>query len=465
MNGEGALSRRGFLSGGVAAAVAGGSVLAGCSGGPQSTTPPGWTEVTFSSIGDAKSQQMFQDMIAAAQTEALDELKIKIIWKPAPGDGWDSVMLQFASGTVCDVQRIDDDRVYALAVDNKIHQLDPFMLDPDLGWDLDAYSDSFATKVAVEGYQFSITPAVSANVVIYNKALFAKAGLQAPTSWADAWEWDEFIDAAHRVTTRNGDRTDVYGVQFAANVVQPCGYGAGDVALNEDQTECGFTKPETERVIDGLVQLIRGGFAPTVDVDTLPLFNAGKLAMCWQPMDVAAQLNEDIDWDVMPWPKSPLYAATKNYARTWVIPKTAKDPQASFLALKALSGPAASEVLAKTRSAVPMLTAAAESAAFTDHDRPTTPAVWSETLDSVDKFQVDIPMPRGPIGDAFAASFVEGPLANGLLAGKLEARDYLQQGRQRVNDEIKRRSWNTSMGMEQLSKGALEFPDKKVLDK
>jgi hypothetical protein len=86
-------------------------------------------------------------------------------------------------------------------------------------------------------------------------------------------------------------------------------------------------------------------------------------------------------------------------------------------------------------------------------------------LNSVGENQVDIPMPRGPIGDAFAASFVEGPLANGLLAGKLEARDYLQQGRQRVNDEIKRRSWNTSMGMEQLSKGALEFPDKKVLDK
>ena len=155
MNARGSISRRGFLSG--AAAVAGGSVLAGCSGGPQSTTPAGWTEVTFSSIGDAKAQQMFQDMIAAAQAESLDELKIKVIWKPAPGDGWDSVMLQFASGTVCDVQRIDDDRVYALAVDNKIHQLDPFMLNPDLGWDLDAYSDSFATKVAVEGYQFSIT--------------------------------------------------------------------------------------------------------------------------------------------------------------------------------------------------------------------------------------------------------------------------------------------------------------------
>lgn len=464
MNRQGSISRRGFLSGGVAAAVAGGSVLSGC-GGPQSSTPAGWTEVTFSSIGDAKAQQMFQDMIAAAQTESLDEHKIKISWKPAPGDGWDSVMLQFASGTVCDVQRIDDDRVYALAVDDKIHQLDPYMLDPDLGWDLDAYSDSFATKVAVEGYQFSITPAVSANVVIYNKALFAQAGLQAPTSWAEAWEWDEFLDAARRVTTRNGDRTDVYGVQFAANVVQPCGYGAGDVALNEDQTECGFTKPETERVIDGLVQLIRGGFAPTVDVDTLPLFNAGKLAMCWQPMDVAAQISEDIDWDVMPWPKSPVYAATKNYARTWVIPKTAKDPQAAFLALKALCGPAASEVLARTRSAVPMLTAAAESAAFTDHDRPGTPAVWSETLNSVGKHQIDIPMPRGPIGDAFAASFVEGPLANGLLAGKIEARDYLQQGRQRVNDEIKRRSWNTSLGMEQLSKGALEFPDKKVLDR
>ena len=55
---------------------------------------------------------MFKDMIAAAQKESLDEHKIKVIWKPAPGDDWASVMLQFASGTAADLQRIDDDRVY-----------------------------------------------------------------------------------------------------------------------------------------------------------------------------------------------------------------------------------------------------------------------------------------------------------------------------------------------------------------
>ena len=462
------LTRRRLLQGGLGLAAAGvaGTSLAACGGSSSSGAPAGWTEVTFSSVGDPTTQKMFKDMIAAAQKESLDEHKIKIVWKPAPGDDWASVMLQFASGTAADLQRIDDDRVYDLATNGKIIQLDKMMQDATNGFDLTKYSPTFTTKVAVEGYQFSITPGMSANALYYNKKLFADAGLTAPTSWADAWSWDEFDAAVKKLTKKNGNRTDTYGLQYAVNTIQPTAYGAGDTALYNNQTECGYGKPETLDAIDKQISYIREGYAPTVDVEYLPLFNAGKLAMTWQAMDISAQISKSIDWDVMPWPKTPLFAMTKNYARTWVIPKTAKDPQAAFLAMKALCGKAASEVMAKAQFAVPALTEVAQSAAFTDHPRPKTANVWAEALGNVAGKPVDVPFPRGPIGTALADSFVEGTNANNLVSGKLATADYLKRGRDAVNAEIKKRNWNGSKGKELLEKGgALTDPDLKVAAK
>lgn len=457
------LSRRRLLQGGIGLAAAGTVGTAASCGSSASSTPAGFTEVTFSSIGDTKTQRMFQDVIAAAQEETLDDLKIKVVWKPAPGDDWASVMLQFASGTTSDIQRIDDDRVYDLATSGKILQLDKMMADPSTGFDLSQYSSTFTSKVAVEGYQFSITPAMSANVLYYNKKLFADAGLTAPTSWSQAWSWDEFDSAVKALTKRSGDRTEVYGLQFLVNTIQATAYGAGDTALNEDQTECGYAKPETLEAIDRQVAYIREGYAPTVDVEFLPLFNAGKLAMTWQGMEIGNQISDDVEWDIMPWPKTPMFAMTKNYARTWVIPKTAKDPEAAFAALKALSGRAASEVMAKARFAVPAMTEVATSAAFTDHPFPTTPTVWSETLDDVDGRSVDIPFPRGPIGTVLADAFVEGVNANGLVSGKLPTAEYLRIGRAMVNAEIKKRNWDVTKGTALLEQGgALTDPDTKV---
>ena len=74
------LTRRRLLRSGLGLAAAGvaGTSLAAC-GGSSSGSPAGWTEVTFSSVGDPTTQKMFKDMIAAAQKESLDEHKIKLV--------------------------------------------------------------------------------------------------------------------------------------------------------------------------------------------------------------------------------------------------------------------------------------------------------------------------------------------------------------------------------------------------
>ena len=74
------------------------------------------------SIGNEGDQKMFQEAIAAAQKETLDAQNIKLNFQPGPGsrpDAWPKVMTMFAGNQAFDVQRIDDDRVYVLATENK----------------------------------------------------------------------------------------------------------------------------------------------------------------------------------------------------------------------------------------------------------------------------------------------------------------------------------------------------------
>jgi ABC-type glycerol-3-phosphate transport system substrate-binding protein len=454
-------TRRRFLGGGVALA-AGGLGLSACGGSSSSSVPKGWTAVTFMSIGDAHDQQMFKSMIAAAQKESLDKQQIKIIWKPAPGDDWARTVALFASGTAADITRMDDDRVFSLALDKKIWQLDPWMLDKKDGMNKDDYYDTFWTDNTVEGYQFCMEPAMGANVLYYNKDLFKKAGIVAPKSWKQAWGWGEFVTNVKKLTVKSGNRTSVYGIGVPANIVEPMTYGTGDTALNADQTECGLTTPETAASIDAMVELVRNGYSPTVDIEQLPLFNSGKLAMGWGIS--VPEISTSIKWDIMPWPKSPLYATTKNYARAFVIPKTAKEPKAAYLALKALCGQGASDIIAKEQWAVPNFKKSAEGAAFTDHATPATKGVWAETLSIGGAHPVMIRMPRGPIGLAWADAFVEGTLANGLMSGKMKTDDYIKRGRKIVNAEIAKEKWNVSKGVKELqSSGSLADADKKVV--
>jgi multiple sugar transport system substrate-binding protein len=455
-------TRRRFLGGGLAAA--GGLGLSACGGGTGASVPKGWTSISFMSIGDAQDQQMFKDMIAAAQKESLDKEQIKIEWQPAPGTDWSRTTALFASGTAADITRMDDDRVYSLALDKKIHQLDPWMLDKKDGMNKADYFDTFWTDNSVEGYQFCMEPAMSANVLYYNKDLFEKAGIQAPKKWEEAWGWDEFVTNVKKLTQKSGGRTNVYGAGFPVNIVEPMLYGTGGEALIDKQTQCGVQTPAAAASIDAMAQLVRDGNAPTVDVEQLPLFNSGKLAMTWNAMDFVATISTSVKWDIMPWPKSPIYATTKNYARAFVIPTTAKEPKAAYLALRALCGKAASEVMAKRQWAVPNFKASAEGAAFTDHPSPSNKAVWSETLSSTGEHPVMIRMPRGPIGLAWASAFVEGTLANGLMSGKMATKDYISRARTQVNAEIKKEKWTSDEGLKRLqASGAWADANAKVV--
>jgi ABC-type glycerol-3-phosphate transport system substrate-binding protein len=424
-------------------------------------------EVSFMSTGTEVDQTMFKEAVDTVQKNTLDALNIKVNFQPGPsGNGaWEKVMAMFAANQAFDVQRIDDDRVFLLAVENKIHQLDNWMIEHKMK--KEDYYPAFWTTLAIEGYQYAINPAGSANVVYYNMDLFEQAGVKAPASWKDAWGWEEALANIKKLSKVSGSTTDVYGLAFPPNISTPTGYGAGATAFNEDETQSGFSNPAVFDALDPLIQMVTKekiiGPPELDDAGRLQLFNAGKIAMTWEAMGFDRQISSNIKWGIMPWMKTPKYAMTENYDRTFVISKSAKDPEAAFLTMKALSEKAASDVFAKHRFGLPFFKATAEGPIVNDESKP--PAnknLWRETFDVIDGHPVDVPTPRSPAGEVWKQSFTD-ELFESALAGQISTKDFLDQANARINAKIAELGWKKGKGLDMLQAGGgLTHPDKKI---
>jgi len=418
--------------------------------------------VSFMSIGSLQEQEMYQQAIEAAQQETLNDLNIQINWQAAPSNEWERIMTLFAADQASDIQRIDDDRVYLLASENKIHQLDPWILDPEIGMDPTLYYPRTFTSLAIEGYQFGVIPASSANVVYYNRDHFDEAGLTAPTSWNDAWDLDVFIENVRTLAEVSG----AYGVAFPSNVITPIMYGAGGSALTEDQTACAFDGTEVEQALDQFVRLVVDEeFANRPEEVPLEMFNSGLASMMWSAMNAGSEISQDINWGIMPWCKTPLHAMTENYDRAFVIPKSAQDPEAAFIALKALTGKAPSDIFAQSRWGVPNLIESAEGEAFNDPSLPPeNKNVWAETFGAIGDQPVDVNVPRGPIGEAWKSAITEADLYGALFSGQITTREFLDTACDRVDEQIQNLNWSSTEGLNLLMEsGALTDPDAKVL--
>ncbi|MEZ4865502.1 MAG: extracellular solute-binding protein [Caldilineaceae bacterium] len=443
------MSRRQFLQ--LAATVTVGTAVVACAGvGPagQGAGAPAQegTTVTFMSIGGEPDQVMFQEALKVANEQAaISERNILIEWQPDPGGGWDKIMAMFASDTAYDVQRIDDDRVAELALNNKIHQLDCLM---DLyEMQVDDYLPLFWQTINLGGYQYSMNPMGGTNVLYYNVDLFAEAGLEdPPASWADAWEWDEFLGIAEKLAKKDANgKPDQYALGFPKNVITPIAYGAGGSYLNPEQTECTMTDSAVaDAVQQFLDHTVPGGpewFVPP-GLDLTELFNAGKLALIWASSNFIPTISQEINWGVCPWMKTPLYAMTENYDRTFVISKSATDHEAAFLVMKTLCEQPAIDVFAAGGFGVPYLKAALESEAFTSSE-PANKQVWIETFGDINGHRVDVPTPRGP-ASSYKVTFTDGTFFDAAMTGQMSAQEFLKQACAKAEQDLS--GWNWSAG-------------------
>ena len=154
------------------------------------------------------------------------------------------------------------------------------------------------------GELYALPKDVSAFSVVYNKDLFKAAGITPPTE-DDPWDWNDYLEAAQKLT--NGD---VYGTSMYS--MESAVWSNGANWLDDSLTKVAFTDPKFVEAFQFVADLrskynVAPSSAEEASLSSYDRFMQGKLGMMGVGSWATADLwnNTDFEWDLMDWPVSP----------------------------------------------------------------------------------------------------------------------------------------------------------------
>lgn len=151
---------------------------------------------------------------------------------------------------------------------------------------------------------YALPKDVSAFSVVYNKDLFNAAGITAPTE-EDPWDWNDYLDAAKKLTSGDVYGTAMYSMESAV-------WSNGANWLDDSLTKVAFTDPKFIEAFQYVADLrckykVAPSSAEETSLSSYDRFMQGKLGMMGVGSWATADLwnNCDFEWDLMDWPVSP----------------------------------------------------------------------------------------------------------------------------------------------------------------
>lgn len=189
---------------------------------------------------------------------------------------WDRIVTSVASGNAPDVMYIGTRWVPVLADLGAIVPLDEYISDEkhslyyDAVWDTVAYDDQL----------WGVVRAMSTKAIIYNKDIFAEAGVDIPTTW------DELLAAAKHID----ETTDAAGYGLPADPYvstvsewQNFLHGNDGEIVDADTFEATINSPKAVEAFEfyfrDLIQHAQSSPMEWRREDLIRLFNAGRIAM------------------------------------------------------------------------------------------------------------------------------------------------------------------------------------------
>lgn len=181
--------------------------------------------------------------------------------------------------------------------------------------------------------------------VFINKDLFRRAGVTIPsTDWENSWSFDEFADAARKISDLSTEENPVYGMtmSFSIGWILPFLMGNGSPFLSEESVDCTALAPESVEVFQFLTDLmfrdkVSPGIMELISLQPNQYFIDGTLGMIvegnwWME---GFRDSADFDWGIVPMPRSKI-AATGMYVDCWAIPSASTKGEAAFEVLRFL---------------------------------------------------------------------------------------------------------------------------------
>ncbi len=320
-------------------------LLSACGGGgaPAATESPKVTEPLVMTVwGSQLDPEVYQARLDLFKAKN-PEIPVELLY--IPSDYSQKVQTMMAGGeSLCIIQVAED--VHGYSGKGQIIGLNDYV--SKAGVDLAKRYGGTGGLVGAytwQGQLYAMPDRGGALVMYYNKDMFDKAGLAYPSK---DWTWKEFLDAAEKLTVRNGDTVEVYG--FAAGDWWPWWmsfiYMNGGAILDANGKPVA-NSPEAIEAMQFYQDLVyKYKVAPSPeDYANMgqggpdPVFAQGKAAMSMTGFWAVNSLSEikELNWDI-----APLFGNKKNatvlFGSGLAIAKGCKYPEQAFKVIDFLTG-------------------------------------------------------------------------------------------------------------------------------
>ena len=358
------LTRRGFLA--ASAATMGAAGLAGLTacGGSTSTTngSSGSKDLAFLNWDPVEKGTPLAN--AVADFEKASGVKVKV--QPAPASDYDTKLLTImSSGSTPDAIRLNDDYVLGYSQQNTLLDLNPY-IEKDGLKETDFFEHPFNFPIQQDGKHTAWATGTQPNMIFYNVDAFKKAGVPLPpTTWTDeGWKWDDFLEAAKRLTIP-GERYGCLVFDDTSSETTFTVNNGTDGIYSKDGKRFTLADPGSVEGIQFLAdltlkhkvqppwsQIQSGEGNPNY---ALSLFATGKIAMMTRNFGSAAYMRQnvkDFKWDLAPIPGNKSQKTISTLI-VWAIPAQAKNPDQAWKLLKSFTDLEGAKALAEQRDLVP----------------------------------------------------------------------------------------------------------------
>jgi multiple sugar transport system substrate-binding protein len=253
--------------------------------------------------GGAPAQVEAVKKMFARFSEAQPQVKVEplvVAWAEAPR----KFQAMVAAGTPPDVITMGMSQ-WDFAAKGAFSDIRPFLEADKV--DMDDWEPA-----AVEAYTvkprnnllYGLPFALNAAFAGYNKTMWDKAGLKAPTDWEDpGWTWDALLDAAQTLTKRSGDNIEEFGMLSLGNWDIPWMFGGNWVS--DDGTRITLDSPQSIKGFTYVQDLIfKHRVAPTAAESAALVegFLSGRVGYFHQgTWGIGTLLEiEEFEWDFAP---------------------------------------------------------------------------------------------------------------------------------------------------------------------
>ncbi|MFE5836413.1 ABC transporter substrate-binding protein [Arthrobacter sp. NPDC056493] len=356
------ISRRSLLLAGGGAA--GALFLAGC-GSPGGGNGSNAKTVTGASWADGVNDLVFGSI--KSDFEKASGLTVSP-QAPVPFSDYQTrFRTLIAGGSPPDLMRLNDDFLREMSDKKTILDVDSYVKKDNV--DPSGYFEKVFDFTALPNGRAGLAIGTAPRVMFYNKTLFKKHGVPLPpTTWSSKnWTWDDFLETAKALTTKDVWGTIVVKDTAFENIWST--NNGGDGIFSEDGKKFTLADPQGVEALQWAadLSLVHKVAPPWADIAAeqaeQQLFAAGKSAMLLSAMSIGTYLEKNIknfEWDIAPIPAR-VNQFTEGSMILMVIPAKAKNPDGAWEFLKYITGPEGGKAFAEKRVCVPLSRKAAES--------------------------------------------------------------------------------------------------------